>query len=71
MGVFNIKYDPNRNLFVFPLDCANLIFEKLEPLCRKKRLNLIGVLEFVHEFLSKPVFFAKQQELDQKMDRKQ
>lgn len=68
-GVFHIQFDPDRNLFLFPINCINIIFEKLEPHCRKKRFNLIGVPEFVHKFLQKPVFMPKKRENEMKMKR--
>ncbi len=48
---FSIKYDAERKIFVFPKDSINSFYEKLEPYCRKKRINLVSVPEFVYKIL--------------------
>jgi hypothetical protein len=50
-GIFTIKYDQSKNLFIFPRNCVNIIFEKLEPYCRKKKVNLVSIPEFVFSIL--------------------
>ena len=50
-SVFAIKYDNSKNLFIFPRSCVNIVFEKLEPYCRKKKINLVCIPEFVFTIL--------------------
>lgn len=36
---------------MFPRACLNLLFEKIEPHAKKRRVNLIGVPDFVFKIL--------------------
>ena len=67
--IFNIKYDEAKNLFIIPIDSVNSIYDKLEPYCRKKRLNLVGVPEFVHKIIRNPIFKAKEKKV-KKIDKR-
>jgi SNF2 family DNA or RNA helicase len=53
---FRIRYDSQRKIFVFPRACLNLMFDKLEPYAKKRKVNLIGVPDFVFKFLEAPDF---------------
>ena len=48
---FSIQYDKIKKMFVFSRDSINTFYEKLEPYARKKKLNFIGVPDFVYRFL--------------------
>ena len=48
---FSITYDKIRKMFIFPRDTLNSFYERLEPYCRKKKINLVGVPEFVFKFI--------------------
>ena len=69
--IFNIKYDKDKNLFIIPIDSVNSIFDKLEPYCRKKRLNLVGVPEFVHKIVKNPSYKLKEKKVKQIDKRKE
>ena len=56
---FSIDFDKDKKMFVFNKNTINSIYEKLEPYCRKKRLNLVGVPEFVYKILEKVVYKHK------------
>jgi len=57
----NITFDQDKNMFVIPKDSINFIFNKLEPFCRRKRLNLVGVPEFVYRIVEAPIFKLKEE----------
>ena len=46
-------------MFAFKINSIKLIYEKLEPYCRKKKLNLVGVPEFVYKILEKLLYKHK------------
>ena len=48
-----------KNLFAFRKDTINYIYEKLEPYCRKKKLNLVSIPEFVYKILENPDYRHK------------
>jgi hypothetical protein len=59
--VMHIKFDKIKGIFVIPKDSVNFIFDKLEPFCRKKRINLVGIPEFVFKIIEHPVYKIKAQ----------
>lgn len=57
--VLHIKFDKLKGIFVIPKNSVNHIYDKLEPFCRKKRINLVGIPEFVFKIIEHPVFKVK------------
>lgn len=55
-----IDYNEEKNLYTFPLDNMLQIYEQIEPYCQKKRLNLVGVPEFVFKIINAGVFNKKE-----------
>ena len=55
-----VIYDEEKNLYTFPLDKMLDIYEQIEPYCNRKRLNLVGVPEFVFKIINAKVFQRKE-----------
>ena len=55
-----VLYDEVKNLYTFPLDKMLNIYEQIEPYCNRKRLNLVGVPEFVFKIINAKVFNRKE-----------
>ena len=55
-----VDYDEEKNLYTFPLDRMLDIYEQIEPYCNRKRLNLVGVPEFVFKIINAKVFQRKE-----------
>jgi hypothetical protein len=54
-----VTQDRDKNLFIIPRDSVNYMYDKLEPYCRKKRINLSGVPDFVYKIIENPQYKVK------------